>query len=414
MLKYLSECTTERNCLDTSESSYDSLNETFTNKSGEVIVNDTHRHSSRMERDSDTINQEACNFTLHGINNIDSFKELVNIMEQKINDLSEQVMFLRTDSENKTMIINNLLGIQRRLLTVTNKGNSPTTNRSTRTSLSLDHSNEDTDSDPVKHGSNPNVNDVETDNVFEDQEDEEFDFDELYTHWLRDREERLTEQLKVTRTSKHYEFCHTRNLAEAHTTENSNDPEKYTRALASTNESLPDEEIKCDSLRNDKVPWSKGTVLIMGDSTLNGVQEKMMGPRYKVRAFPGAIVRDFYHHAIPLLEKKPSSVVIMVGTNDSKVKTSESILVELLQLKTFIENSLPGCTVVISCPTYRFDEPLPRLTVMHLRRKLGMLNIPVILNENIEEIHIGKKGLHLNGRGSGRLAVNFMSYMRRY
>ena len=38
-----------------------------------------------------------------------------------------------------------------------------------------------------------------------------------------------------------------------------------------------------------KSPGSKGTVLIMGDSTLNGVQEVLLGPRFKVRAHPGAI-----------------------------------------------------------------------------------------------------------------------------
>ena len=31
-----------------------------------------------------------------------------------------------------------------------------------------------------------------------------------------------------------------------------------------------------------------------------------------------------------------------------------------------------------------------------------------------KDVDIGKKRLHLNERGSGRLAVNFMSYMRQY
>ena len=96
------------------------------------------------------------------------------------------------------------------------------------------------------------------------------------------------------------------------------------------------------------------------------------------------------------------------------MKTSETILVELLQLKTFLENTLPGCEVIISSPTYRYDEPKASLTVLHLRRKLNNLEIPLILNNNINDVHIGRKGLHLNGRGSGRLAVNFISYMRRY
>ena len=59
---------------------------------------------------------------------------------------------------------------------------------------------------------------------------------------------------------------------------------------------------------NDKSPWAKGTVLVIGDSTLNGIQESKTGPRFKVRAFPGAIIRDLYHHSIPLLDKNPSFV----------------------------------------------------------------------------------------------------------
>ena len=50
-----------------------------------------------------------------------------------------------------------------------------------------------------------------------------------------------------------------------------------------------------------------------------------------------------------------SYIVIMAGTNDGITKTSEVILVELLQLKSF-EYVLSGCKVVISCPTDTFDR----------------------------------------------------------
>ena len=73
-----------------------------------------------------------------------------------------------------------------------------------------------------------------------------------------------------------------------------------------------------------------------------------------------------------------------------------------------------GCIVNISCPTNRFDNAKVQLTIANLRKKLSMLNREdVILNDNINSDHAGRKGLHLNERGSGRLAVNFMSHMRR-
>ena len=58
-----------------------------------------------------------------------------------------------------------------------------------------------------------------------------------------------------------------------------------------------------DMVTNDNVSWEKGTFLVIGDSTLNEIQELRMGRHFKVGAFPGAIICDIYHHAIPLLEK---------------------------------------------------------------------------------------------------------------
>ena len=122
--------------------------------------------------------------------------------------------------------------------------------------------------------------------------------------------------------------------------------------------------------RSDKLPWSNGTVLVMGDSTVNGIQEKFIGPRFKVRAFPGSIVHDFYNYAITLLEKRLSYVILMAGTNDLINKSSQEILVEMLQLRTFIESNCPDCKVAISCPTDRFDAAKAKLTVMQFRTKV--------------------------------------------
>ena len=39
-------------------------------------------------------------------------------------------------------------------------------------------------------------------------------------------------------------------------------------------------------------------------------------------------------------------------------------------------------------------------------------NLHVIDNDNISEYHIGKKGLHLNAKGTGRLVMNIISCIR--
>ena len=71
----------------------------------------------------------------------------------------------------------------------------------------------------------------------------------------------------------------------------------------------------------------------------------------------------------------------MAGTNDAIMKTSENILVELLHLKSFVEDTLPACTVVILCPTYRYEDPKTCLTIVHLLRKLNNLQKVVRANQ---------------------------------
>ena len=66
---------------------------------------------------------------------------------------------------------------------------------------------------------------------------------------------------------------HTRNLVEAENiVQNREDEYRYGDEYANDDEDILPE----------KVPWKKGTVLIMGDSTLNGIQETLMGPHFKV------------------------------------------------------------------------------------------------------------------------------------
>ena len=133
----------------------------------------------------------------------------------------------------------------------------------------------------------------------------------------------------------------------------------------------------------------------------------------KVRCFPGAKIGDMYRNLRPLLKKKPSHVLLHVSTNDSPVKSSGEILDELLALKHFVERELPTCTVIISQPIMRFDDGKANLTIRKLISKLEELKIQVMNNSNITYDHLSRKGLHMNARGSGRVAMNIISLMKR-
>ena len=61
-----------------------------------------------------------------------------------------------------------------------------------------------------------------------------------------------------------------------------------------------------NSLQQNNEEWRKGTTLILGDSIMSGLIEKEMfrNRKIKTRYFPGAKIKDMYHYANPLLEKK--------------------------------------------------------------------------------------------------------------
>ena len=115
-----------------------------------------------------------------------------------------------------------------------------------------------------------------------------------------------------------------------------------------------------------------------------------------------------------ITEKKPNHIILHVGGNDAPFKSADDILVELLQLKTFIAKQLPNCDIYISQPTTRVDNMKAKYTIRELNGKLNLLNINIVDNSNIDEEQLGKKGLHLNQWGTSKLEMNYLSIMRQF
>ena len=163
--------------------------------------------------------------------------------------------------------------------------------------------------------------------------------------------------------------------------------------------------------------WPKNTCLIVGSSILNNLDERKLNKGnicVKVRPFPGSTISDMHSYITPLLKKKPQHIILHVGGNDAPFKSADDILVELLQLKTFIAKQLPTCDIYISQPTTRVDNMKAKYTIRDLNGKLNLLNINIVDNSNIEEEQLGRKGLHLNQWGTSRLAMNYLSLMRQF
>ena len=110
-----------------------------------------------------------------------------------------------------------------------------------------------------------------------------------------------------------------------------------------------------------------------------------------------------YDYIAPLLRKKPTVIILHIGSNDSLDKTLNTIMNDILK-RLYIEVSLPTATVYLSCPILRLDHAKARFTLNNLNNKMKSLE-NVIVNEHIDGSCLGKAGLHLNFRSSVRLAI---------
>ena len=145
--------------------------------------------------------------------------------------------------------------------------------------------------------------------------------------------------------------------------------------------------------------YLSGTTVIVGDSIINGVIEERINKKdraVKVQNFPGATVADMEHYLIPIIQKKPSNIILHVGKNNAKNLPSRTVLDNLLKLKALVKDSLPTCKVFISTPTLRTDDGKAQITVSQLTKHLLQLKVDTVNNNNINIRHLGGKGLHLN------------------
>ena len=161
--------------------------------------------------------------------------------------------------------------------------------------------------------------------------------------------------------------------------------------------------------------WPNGTILIAGDSMFNNIDETRLSKikNIKVNSFGGAKINNMYGHLVPLLRKKPSDLILHIGTNDAVSKTSDQILDGILDLKKHVENVVPGIKVIISKLIIRSDNPKTNSISGNVNKKLVKMGINLLDHSNISLDDLGRKGLHLNEKGTKRLALNIISFIRK-
>ena len=150
---------------------------------------------------------------------------------------------------------------------------------------------------------------------------------------------------------------------------------------------------------------------------LNGIDEKLLSKKHgnvKVFHFSRARIEDINQYIIPIVKKQPDYLILHVGTNDATTNTSKKIVDDLLILKSNILKQLPSCRIVLWKPIIRHDNGKASLTIRNVNKHLSALQSECIEKHNISSQHFGRKGLHLNPKGKGRLALNFKKQHRKF
>ena len=100
--------------------------------------------------------------------------------------------------------------------------------------------------------------------------------------------------------------------------------------------------------------WPKDTICIAGDSIVSGMQPGQLSRKLKVKvkSFSGTNVRDMHDNN----QFYDTYIILHVGTNDDLNLPPNEILGKILELKKEIEEINKDCKVIISTPTYHFDN----------------------------------------------------------
>ena len=160
--------------------------------------------------------------------------------------------------------------------------------------------------------------------------------------------------------------------------------------------------------------------MILGDSMLKYINQRKMqqgvNGKVKVKTFPGACVEDMTHYIKPTLKRKPSHLILHVGTNDMQSKSPDEIVSTIKHIGEKIAEESNGTEFIVSEIITRNDDPQLTSKVNECNIKLDELcaglNWGLIKHNNICKTHLNSYGLHLNQRGTGLLAGNLKSYLK--
>ena len=181
-------------------------------------------------------------------------------------------------------------------------------------------------------------------------------------------------------------------------------------------ESSDDCKMIKDSCNGTNVQFKKRNIIIVGNSLLNGIHEKVLSKNHsvKVNNTPGGTSDAILDKLDDFLKNKPAGVIVLAGTND--ITKGKNLLNNVKKILKQVKKLSPNTKVAFSSIVIRKDKKDISKTVQDTNSRLKIYcsqkNIDFIQNSNIMEEHLGVKKLHLNKKGNSLLANNFLKYLR--
>ena len=169
----------------------------------------------------------------------------------------------------------------------------------------------------------------------------------------------IGEQLKAIREEKHKQYIQGTSRKSPSQenivieTNEKNDRDKTNEQPNDTHNKITNSDIND---RDNQCCWPSGTCAIVGDSMINGIDEKRLSQKFgnvKVFHFSGARIEDLNHYIVPIIKNKPNYLILYVETNDATTNSFRKIVDHLLMLRTNISKQLPNCRIALSKPTIR-------------------------------------------------------------
>ena len=142
---------------------------------------------------------------------------------------------------------------------------------------------------------------------------------------------------------------------------------------------------------------------------------KAEASKVSAETYKGAKTSAMKHHIRPCLEKKPTQIVLHVGTNDLPEKQPSKIVDEIAEICDIILTESPSTEIVISEVILRTDKTEYKQKIGETNTLLANFcesrNYYVIKHDNIGEKHINPYVVHLNRAGTTVLARNILDYL---